>query len=51
MTTNTISGNDLPNEEIFGHNLARLRALKKKYDPDNMFRKWHNITPAIDIPG
>ncbi|KAJ6029755.1 hypothetical protein N7499_005434 [Penicillium canescens] len=45
------AGNDLPNDEIFGHNLARLQALKKKYDPDNMFRKWHNITAPIDIPG
>ncbi|MCM0673843.1 FAD-binding oxidoreductase [Micromonospora phytophila] len=29
----------------FGGNLDRLRALKKRYDPDNMFRFNHNIPP------
>ncbi|TWU73205.1 hypothetical protein ED733_004489 [Metarhizium rileyi] len=27
----------------FGENLDRLRVLKKKYDPDNVFYKWHSL--------
>jgi FAD/FMN-containing dehydrogenase len=30
----------------YGHNLAKLRDLKKKYDPDNFFHHNVNITPA-----
>jgi FAD/FMN-containing dehydrogenase len=30
----------------YGSNLAKLRELKKKYDPDNFFRQNVNITPA-----
>lgn len=30
----------------FGPNLPRLRAIKKKYDPRNVFRCNLNITPA-----
>jgi FAD/FMN-containing dehydrogenase len=30
----------------YGANLARLRELKKKYDPDNFFRQNVNVTPA-----
>jgi hypothetical protein len=30
----------------YGPNLAKLRDLKKKYDPDNFFRQNVNITPA-----
>lgn len=29
----------------FGENLPRLRELKKKYDPDNVFWKWHSVWP------
>jgi len=31
--------------EIFGKNLPRLQALKKQYDPNNVFKKWHNLLP------
>ena len=31
----------------YGGNFPRLAALKKKWDPDNMFRRNHNI-PASD---
>ena len=31
---------------VYGPNLAKLRDLKKKYDPDNFFRQNVNITPA-----
>jgi hypothetical protein len=50
-TVNMIAGNDLPMEAIFGDNLPRLRELKKKYDPHNIFRKWHNINVPMDTPG
>lgn len=33
-------------EEMFGPNLPRLRELKRRYDPDSVFRKWHYIAPA-----
>lgn len=35
-----------PVENAYGPNFDRLRALKKKYDPDNFFRMNQNITPA-----
>ncbi|KAJ3490949.1 hypothetical protein NLJ89_g11388 [Agrocybe chaxingu] len=31
---------------VFGKNYARLQAIKKRYDPDNIFNKWFPITPA-----
>ncbi|KAI0393715.1 Glucooligosaccharide oxidase [Xylariaceae sp. FL0594] len=30
-------------EQIFGSNLPRLKKLKRKYDPDNVFRFYHAI--------
>lgn len=32
-------------EQQFGDNLERLRAIKRQYDPDNLFRVNNNITP------
>lgn len=33
-------------EQQYGDNLARLRAIKQQYDPDNLFRVNNNITPG-----
>ncbi|KAI9001297.1 FAD-binding domain-containing protein [Trametes punicea] len=31
---------------LFGSNYPRLQQIKRKYDPDMLFRKWFAITPA-----
>ncbi|KAF8974279.1 hypothetical protein BDZ97DRAFT_1935235 [Flammula alnicola] len=31
---------------VFGENYPRLQAIKKRYDPDNVFNKWFPIMPA-----
>ncbi|KAJ5293566.1 hypothetical protein PENANT_c054G00971 [Penicillium antarcticum] len=37
------AGKAAPLVDIFGANLPRLQLLKTKYDPDNVFKKWHNL--------
>ncbi|KAJ9651122.1 hypothetical protein H2201_009284, partial [Coniosporium apollinis] len=32
-------------EKMFGVNTERLRQLKLKYDPENLFWRWHNMLP------
>jgi hypothetical protein len=34
----------------YGANFERLVALKRKYDPENLFRLNPNINPAADLP-
>jgi hypothetical protein len=31
---------------VFGEKLPKLRALKRKYDPELVFKKWFPIVPA-----
>ena len=31
---------------VFGENYPRLQAIKKRYDPTNVFNKWFSVTPA-----
>jgi FAD/FMN-containing dehydrogenase len=33
-------------EDAYGGNLARLTEIKRKWDPDNLFRENHNIAPG-----
>jgi len=32
-------------EDAFGDHVEQLRALKQKYDPNNVFHKWHTVVP------
>jgi FAD/FMN-containing dehydrogenase len=33
--------------QAFGPNYERLATLKRRYDPDNLFRLNHNIAPTV----
>lgn len=37
---------DEKSNQVFGANYPRLRELKRKYDPDFVFKKWFPIAPA-----
>lgn len=49
---NHIAGDDPPEKvrASFGSNLDRLRTLKGRYDPTNLFRLNPNITPVAPVP-
>jgi len=34
---------------VFGGNYGRLRKLKRKFDPENVFNKWYPIEPAGEL--
>jgi FAD/FMN-containing dehydrogenase len=33
-------------EDAFGDHVEQLRKLKEKYDPNNVFHKWHTVVPV-----
>ncbi len=35
-------------EDAFGDHVGRLRELKQRLDPNNVFHKWHNVVPKSD---
>ena len=50
--TGSVYINFMPDDEqnrvsgAYGENMARLEQVKRRYDPDNLFRVNHNIAPA-----
>ncbi|RAL00843.1 FAD-binding oxidoreductase [Aspergillus ibericus CBS 121593] len=39
------AGHEISAQSLFGDNLPRLQEIKRKYDPQNVFRKWHDLVP------
>ena len=41
-----LEAGERPVREVYGANYERLRALKRKYDPSNLFSQNTNINPT-----
>ncbi|KAK9372523.1 fad binding domain protein [Lipomyces chichibuensis] len=39
----------VPVEALFGENTKKLQMLKEKYDPNNVFNKWHNLSHKVKV--
>ncbi|POR33263.1 FAD-linked oxidoreductase [Tolypocladium paradoxum] len=49
---NNYDGEYLDPKRAFGSNLSRLQELKRKFDPENVFSKWHSVWPrAAGVSG
>ncbi|KAA8642546.1 uncharacterized protein ATNIH1004_011491 [Aspergillus tanneri] len=44
------AGHETRPNQLFGDNLPRLLKMKEKYDPHNVFRKWHNLHNPLSRP-
>ncbi|KAL3463549.1 hypothetical protein BJX64DRAFT_116564 [Aspergillus heterothallicus] len=43
------AGHEYGAKYLFGPNLPRLQEVKRKYDPANVFHKWHNLVSQTEV--
>ncbi|KAE8397288.1 hypothetical protein BDV37DRAFT_289545 [Aspergillus pseudonomiae] len=44
------AGHNISAARLFGENLERLQQLKRTFDPNNVFRKWHDLLHQKNEP-
>jgi len=47
LLTRNPTEDDVPPDQAYGSNVKRLQELKEKYDPTNVFHKWHSFYPRV----